>query len=334
MVLGELVPKMFALERAEQFALIAARPLEFFAKAFSPVLWIFNYAGRLVGKLLGLSSSLDHTSVYTEDEIRQLITLSQESGQINIEERTLINKVFEFSETTVKEAMIPRTEIVAIPENSSLDEISKAFGRSGYSRMPVYRGSLDEIAGVIHSKDLVGYLLRPDDFRIGEIVHKPNYVVDTAKLEDVLRQMQSEKFHFGFVVDEHGGVEGIITLEDLLEEIVGEIHDEFDAHVQAIEQLDERRWRVPGRTPIGDLEDELGCELGDDWDTVGGLVFNSIGHVPAAGECVTYHGFEFCAETIDGRRIVSAIVRRLARDELDGDPLQQDPGPNDGPVTP
>src|SRR5205085_6942670 len=138
-------------------------------------------------------------------------------------EQTLINKVFEFSETTVKEAMIPRTEIIAIPETSTVAEIAEAFNESGYSRMPVYRSSLDEIVGVVHSKDLVAYMQKPKTFRLEKVIHKPNYVVDTARLEDVLRQMQKEHFHFGFVVDEHGGIEGIITLEDLLEEIVGDI---------------------------------------------------------------------------------------------------------------
>ncbi|HRH41139.1 MAG TPA: hemolysin family protein, partial [Pyrinomonadaceae bacterium] len=225
-VFGELVPKMFALERAEFFATIAALPLELFAKVFSPFLWVFNKVGGAVGKLLGLHASLDESAVYTEDEIIQLVKLSHQSGHLNEEEEELINKVFEFSDTTVKEAMIPRTEIVAIPITSNLEDIAKAFRQYGYSRLPVYGESLDDIKGVLHSKDVMQYfLVKTRLFKIEKVVKPPFYVVDTAKLEEVLRQMQKGKTHFGFVVDEHGGVEGIITLEDLLEEIVGDISD-------------------------------------------------------------------------------------------------------------
>jgi CBS domain containing-hemolysin-like protein len=305
-VLGELVPKMFALERAETFALIAARPLEVFAKVFSPVLAVLNYAGRLIGKSIGLSSNLDHTSVYTEDELRQLVALSQEGGQINQEERNLINKVFEFSETTVKEAMIPRTEIVAIPETSTLDDISKQFDESGYSRLPVFRGSLDDIIGFIHSKDMVPFLLRPRSFKLEKIIHKPSYVVDTAKLEDVLRQMQTEKFHFGFVVDEHGGVEGIITLEDLLEEIVGDISDEHDEEVnEQIDKQSDGSYLLDGGVAVRDVNRRLEIELpvSEAYTTIAGFLMSQAGEILKEGETVPFNGHTFLVEKVDKRRI-------------------------------
>ena len=313
-VLGELVPKMFALERAETFAVIAARPLEIFAKVFSPILWVLNYAGRLVAKLLGLSSTLDHTSIYTEDEIRQLIALSHESGQINKEEETLINKVFEFSETTVKEAMIPRTEIIAVPESSTLDEISKIFSESGYSRLPVYRGSLDEIAGVIHSKDLVGYLVDPKSFELATILHKPNYVVDTARLEDVLRQMQKEKFHFGFVVDEHGGVEGIITLEDLLEEIVGDISDEHDEEVnEQINPQPDGSYLLDGSLAVRDLNRrlEMNLPISEGYTTIAGFLMSEAGQILEEGQTVQFNGHTFRVEKVEKRRIKQVRMEKL-----------------------
>ena len=314
-VLGELVPKMFALERAETFAVIAARPLEIFATVFSPILWIFNYAGRLVGKLLGLKSTLDHTSIYTEDEIRQLIALSQEGGQINKEEQTLINKVFEFSETTVKEAMIPRTEIIAITDDSTLDEISNAFRESGYSRLPVYHGSLDEIVGVIHSKDMVSFLQRPKSFKLSKIIHKPNYVVDTARLEDVLRQMQKEKFHFGFVVDEHGGVEGIITLEDLLEEIVGDISDEHDEEVN--EQIDPQpdgSYLIDGSLAVRDLNRrlEMNLPVSDSYTTIAGFLMSEAGQILAEGQAVPFNGHIFRVEKVEKRRIKQVRMGKVS----------------------
>jgi CBS domain containing-hemolysin-like protein len=314
-VLGELVPKMFALDKAEKFALVAARPLEWFAKIFSPILWILNYAGRLVGKVIGISASLDHTSVYTEDEIRHLITLSQESGQINEEERTLINKVFEFSDTTVKEAMIPRTEIVAIPEGMSLPDIAEAFKTSGYSRLPVYGRSLDEIAGVIHSKDLVCYVQRPKSFKLADVIHKPNYVVDTARLEDVLRQMQKEKFHFGFVVDEHGGVEGIITLEDLLEEIVGDISDEHDEEVN--EQISEQAdgsFLLDGSLAVRDLNRRLSVNLpiSEGYTTIAGFLMAEAGQILGEGQTVPFNGHVFKVEKVDKRRIMQVRMEKAA----------------------
>lgn len=312
-VFGELIPKMFALERAEAFALFAARPLELFAKVFSPILWVLNQTGSTVGKMIGLSTSPRHASVYSEDEIRQLIKISQEGGQINHEEQTLINKVFEFSETTVKEAMIPRTGIVAIPETSTFDEIAKAFREHGYSRLPVYRGSLDDIAGVVHSKDLVTYTQRPKSFKISSVIHKPNYVVDTAKLEDVLRQMQKEKFHFGFVVDEHGGVEGIITIEDLLEEIVGDISDEHDEEVN--EQIDPQpdgSYILDGGLAVRDLNRRLETTLpvSESYTTVAGFLMSEAGQLLTEGEIVPFNGHVFRIEKVDKRRILQVRMEK------------------------
>jgi CBS domain containing-hemolysin-like protein len=305
-VLGELVPKMFALERAESFALFASRPLELFAWIFSPVLWVFNYVGGAIGRLLGLKSTLDHASIYTEDEIRQLVQLSEQSGHLNKEERKLIDKVFEFSETTVKEAMVPRTAMVAIPDSCSLNEIARDFRKHGYSRLPVYHDSLDDIVGVIHSKDVMSYLLRPKTFQLERVIRKPNYVVDTAKLEDVLRQMQTEKFHFGFVVDEHGGVEGIITLEDLLEEIVGDISDEHDEEVN--EQINEQpdgSFVLDGGLAVRDLNRRLGLNvpISEGYTTVAGFLMAEAGELLGEGQTVAFNGHRFVIEKVEKRRI-------------------------------
>jgi CBS domain containing-hemolysin-like protein len=312
-VLGELVPKMFALEKAETFALVAARPLELFAKVFSPILWVLNSVGGAIGKLLGLKASLDESAVYTEDEIRQLVKISQESGHLNEEEQRLINQVFEFSETTVKEAMVPRTEIVAISENCSLEEIARAFRQNAYSRLPVYRGSLDDIVGFIHSKDLMPFLLRPKLFKLEKVVQKPMYVVDTARLEDVLRQMQKEKFHFGFVVDEHGGVEGIITLEDLLEEIVGDISDEHDEEVnEQIQPQPDGSYELDGGLAIRDLNRRLKMNLpvSEGYTTIAGFLMSEAGQLLSEGETVPFNGHIFKIEKVDKRRILKVRMEK------------------------
>lgn len=307
MVLGELLPKMVALERAESLALFASRPLELFAKIFRAPLWIFNKTGAWLARLFGLKESLQHTAVYSEEELRQLIDVSRESGHLRAEERRLIHQVFEFSDTLVREAMVPRTEIAAIPIDCSLEDISDAFEKHGYSRLPVYDGSLDNVAGFIHSKDLMPYLLKPESFQLNYVLKPPMYIVDTARLEDVLRQMQKAKSHFGFVVDEHGGIEGIITLEDLLEEIVGEISDEHDEEVnEQITKLNDRVYVLDGGLAVRDLNKRLKTALpeSESYITIGGFLMTEAGHVLQPGEHVNYDGLKFFVEKVERRRVV------------------------------
>src|SRR5438876_3423265 len=313
-VLGELMPKMFALERAEGLALFVARPLELFTKVFRASLWIFNRTGATLGRLLGLKASLQHTAVYSEAELRQLIDISRESGHLRAEERRLIHRVFEFSDTLVREAMVPRPAIAAISADCSLEDIKNAFEQNRYSRLPVYRGSLDDVIGFIHSKDLMPYLLRPEEFRLEYILQPPMYVVDTARLEDVLRQMQRKKTHFGFVVDEHGGVEGIITLEDLLEEIVGEISDEHDEEVnEQITPIGETKFILAGALAVRDLNRRLKLSVpeSETYTTVGGFLMTEAGHVLKPGEIVRYNGLIFQVDRVERRRVMRVRLELL-----------------------
>ena len=311
-VLGELMPKMFALERAEALALLVARPLEIFAKVFRWPLWIFNRTGATLGRLIGLKSSLQHAAVYSEAELRQLIDISRESGHLRAEERRLIHRVFEFSDTVVREAMVPRPQIAAISAACSVEDITRAFQQHRYSRLPVYSGSLDNVIGFIHSKDLMPYLLRPEDFQLEYVLQPPMYVVDTARLEDVLRQMQKAKSHFGFVVDEHGGVEGIITLEDLLEEIVGDISDEHDEEVnEQISVIDERTYLLDGSLAVRDLNRRLKTSVPESeaYTTIGGFLMTKAGHVLQADEVIHYEGLRFQVEKVERRRLLSVRLK-------------------------
>ncbi len=311
-VFGELAPKTAALELSERVSYVVAVPLLLFYKVFNYPIRLLDWAGTRTVRLFGLHPSGEHGSSYTEEEIRQLIRVSEESGHLNKEERTLINKVFEFSETTVKEAMVPRTEIVAVPENSTLEEIVRVFRQHGYSRVPVYRGSLDDMAGFVHSKDVLSYILRPKAFRLDRIIQKPMYVVDTARLEDVLRQMQKEKFHFGFVVDEHGGVEGIITLEDLLEEIVGEISDEHDEEVnEQIAAQPDGSLLLDGGLAVRDLNRRLDLNLpvSEGYTTVAGFLMSVAGSVLSVGDVVPFNGHVFTVEKVHKRRILQVRMK-------------------------
>lgn len=312
-VFGELAPKTAALELSERVSMIIAIPLQIFYKIFYPFIRVLDWTGTKTVRIFGLHPSGEHGSSYTEDEIRQLVNVSQESGHLNEEERRLINQVFEFSETTVKEAMIPRTEIAAISAALTLNEIVEAFQKNGYSRLPVYRNSMDDIAGFIHSKDLMPFLLKPKTFKIEEVLQKPMYVVDTARLEDVLRQMQREKFHFGFVVDEHGGVEGIITLEDLLEEIVGDISDEHDEEVnEQIKDLKDGSYILDGSLAVRDLNKrcDMHLPISESYTTIAGFLMSEAGQILSEGETVPFNGHIFKIEKVDKRRILKVRMEK------------------------
>ncbi len=307
-VFGELAPKTAALEIAERVSYFVAVPLQLFYKIFYYPIRLLDWAGTRTARLFGLEGGGEHGTSYSEDEIRRLISVSQKSGILKEEEHRLLDQVFEFSDTTVKEAMVPRTAIVAIPVTCTLEEIARAFRQNGYSRLPVYRESLDDIAGVIHSKDVMSYLLRPKAFRLERILQKPVYVVDNARLEDVLRQMQKEKFHFGFVVDEHGGIEGIITLEDLLEEIVGEISDEHDEEVnEQVVETANGDYMIDGGTAVRDINRRLGLNLpvSESYTTIAGFLLAESGRILSEGDTIAYNGHIFTAEKVVKRRILT-----------------------------
>jgi CBS domain containing-hemolysin-like protein len=317
-VIGEQAPKLFGLARAEKTALATALPMELFYKVFQWPIRALDWASARVVRPFGIHATADHASTYTEQELRQLIDKSRESGFLRAGEQRMIHRVFEFSDTLVREAMVPRTAMAAISSDCSLEEIAKSFSKHGYSRLPVYRESLDDMIGFIHSKDVMPYLLRPQSFRLEQVLQSPLYVVDTARLEDVLKQMQKAKSHFGFVIDEHGGVEGIITLEDLLEEIVGEISDEHDEEVN--EQIKEEKdgtYVLDGGLVVRDLNRRLKLSLPESeaYNTVGGFLMTEAGHVLQPGETVKHDGLLFHVESVERRRVVRVRLEKTEEAE-------------------
>jgi len=316
-ILGEQAPKLLGLERAERIALAVALPMQAFYWIFRWPIRALDWASVYTVKLLGFKAT-QHAASYTESEIRQLIDVSRESGHLRAEERRLIHRVFEFSDTLVREAMVPRTEMAAISSDSSLEEITRAFEQHRYSRLPVYRESLDDVIGFIHSKDVMPYLLNPAAFRLDDVLQAPLYVVDTARLEDVLRQMQKAKLHFGFVVDEHGGLEGIITLEDLLEEIVGDISDEHDEEVnEQITPIGERKYQIAGGLAVRDLNRRLKLSLpeSEGYTTIGGFLMSAAGHLLKPGEVVPFNGLLFEIDRVERRRVMRVRLVLPAEDE-------------------
>jgi putative hemolysin len=309
--LFEVVPKTFALEHSERTAL-AISPLLVFVTGFLPLrLLSRGFIGFANVVLPG--KGLRHGPFTTEAEILTMADVAAQQSTIETEERELIHSIFEFGDTVVREVMLPRPDMVAVEADATVDEAIEVAITGGNSRLPAYEDTTDNIVGLVFLKDLVarstsGHGAEP----VRDSLRHSHFVPESKRVAELLREMQTEKFHMAIVVDEYGGTAGLVTMEDLLEEIVGEITDEYDAPEPSVERLPSGALRVPGRTPIDDVNEILDVDLPqEEWDTVGGLVFNTLGHVPVEGECLEVDGLEFCAERVQGRRIVSVVIRRL-----------------------
>lgn len=307
-VLGELAPKTLALERAEKTALAVALPIELFYKTFKYPIQLLDWAGTRTVRLFGLHPSNEHASIYTEDELRQLINVSHESGHLEKEGKQLINSVFDFTDTAVGEAMVPRPSVTAIEVSSTFDETRALFRTSGYSRLPVYREKHDNIVGILARRDIEPFLedSKQGEFSLVDLLHPALFVPVTARLGGVLRHMQSSRTHLAIVVDEHGGMEGIVTLEDVLEEIVGEINDEFDEEVRSqILKESNGNYVISGMLSVRDANRKLKLSLPEDggYTTVAGFLLDQAGRLLAEGETVEYEGATFNIVRVDKRRI-------------------------------
>jgi len=306
-VLGELAPKTVALERAEKTALSIAWPMEAFYKLFRWPIRLLDWAGTRTVRLFGLHPSSEHGSIYTEDELRQLINASRKSGHLEEDEQQLINRVFDFSDAEVREAMIPRTTVAALPVTATLQEVEDAFCESGYSRLPVYREQLDNIVGVLFMKDIMPCLKTSGrtEFNLEAMLHQPMFIPATARLGNVLAQMQAARTHLAFVIDEHGGIEGILTLEDLLEEIVGEINDEYDEEVRAQIIEENGAFVLDGMLAVRDANRKFKLKLPEDagYTTLAGFLLARAGRILKPGETIEHDGASFIIERVDRHRI-------------------------------
>ncbi|MGE0104385.1 MAG: hemolysin family protein [Blastocatellales bacterium] len=311
LVLGEYAPKALAIERAESIALATAGSMQLFYKTFKPFIWFINYSGIKLLKLFGVEFRPGHHTVYTEEELRYLVNLSHQSGHLKLDEKTLIHNVFEFSELTAQEIMIPRTEVSAIDERKSFDEVVGAFQESGYSRLPVYSENFDNIIGILHSKDVMKFMGRPGDFDLPGIIHRAVFIPDSAKLWEVLQLLRRSRVHMAVVVDEHGGVEGILTLEDLIEEIVGEIQDEHDELIaDKLSHRGEGVFSLDGSLSIREANRkyELNLPESDDYQTIAGFLISRAGRLLDLGDVVDYNGVRFTVEKVLRRRILRVLM--------------------------
>ncbi len=308
-VVGEVIPKTYAIQNTDRAALAVSG----FLYAITNIPPLHGVSRALIGlaNVLLPGRGLKEGPFVTEEDLRTMADVAADEESIEREERRLIHSIFEFGDTVVREVMKPRPDMVAIEADAPIEEGIERAIEGGFSRLPAFEETTDNIVGLVYLKDLVRRARTGGSKDVVRSVLRPAvFVPEQKRLAELLHEMQERQFHMAIVVDEHGGTAGVVTMEDLLEEIVGEITDEYDVEEPGIEHLPGGALRVAGSLSIDDLSEELGVELPDaEWDTVGGLVFNLLGHVPVEGERVRFQGFDFLTERVQGRRIVSVQVR-------------------------
>ena len=310
-VFFEAAPKTWAIQHAERAALFAA-PVVAAIIGFPPVRWL---SGGLIGLANAITpgKGLRQGPYVSEQELLAMADVAVEEEVIESEERALIHSIFEFGDTVVREVMKPRPDMVAVEGRDTVGDVIEVAIAAGYSRIPVYEQGIDDVVGIVYTKDLMraereGKAARP----VREFIREARFVPETKRVAALMREMQREKFHMAIVVDEYGGTAGVVTLEDLIEELVGEIVDEYDVEEPLVEPLPNGDLRVNARLPIDEANELLHAELPEgDWDTVGGLIFNLLGHVPTEGETVVCDGHRLTAEKVQGRRISRVRISSL-----------------------
>jgi CBS domain containing-hemolysin-like protein len=325
-VIGELVPKGLALGHSEGTALAVAAPVRAFFTLFRPLIWFLQRSTELVLSLLGLQPPGGETDVHSEAELKMLLNASTEGGEIEAGEQEMLYKVFDFADKEASDVMVPRPEVVALSIDLPPEECLAAVMESPYTRYPVYRGSLDDIVGILHVRDLFQALVDRGmaEVQVEELVRPAHVVPETKDLAALLTEFRRTNQHMAIVVDEYGGMEGIVTLEDLLEEIVGEIEDEFDLPDESVEQVDEDTIRIDGTFPIDDFNEQFRTDLpDDDYHTIAGFVFGQLGRLPQAGDEISHDGLVFRVEEVEGQRIDKlAVTFERRREERERDEAQ------------
>jgi putative hemolysin len=327
-VFAELVPKTLALANAERVAIALSLPIDFLARALSPLIALLTGITSTIAKAFG--ANVSNEAQITAEELRLIVERGGEQGVLEAEEEQMINAVIELGSRRVHEVMVPRIAMATIQATATFDEAIETIVEHGHSRIPVYDESVDEILGILYAKDLLPFLRasagpRPD---LRTLLRTPVYIPESMTVDDLLHEFQRRKVHIAIVLDEYGGTAGLVTIEDLLEEIVGEIQDEYDVEEPMIVRLSDDEARLDGRASVDDLAElfdtNLGLEDEDEYDTVGGLIYHRIGGVPTPGDQVEVDGLTLTVESTDGRRVGKVLAVR--RREENGGPTPDEDG--------
>ncbi len=318
-VLGELAPKALALLHPEQTSRWVARPLILFTISTNPFIWVLNGSANVILRLFGARAPTERERVHSPEEIMMLVEQSKATGELGAQDARMIEGVFEFTEKLARDVMTPRTAIVGIPVDATLADAADTVARTGRSRYPVYRETLDDVLGTVHAKAVLAGL-RADPAATVETAMRPTFFVPgTREVEDVLADMKRQKGHMAIVLDEYGGTAGLVTMEDLLEEIVGPIYDEYDRAPDATAASADAAPVIRGGTEISEVNDTYSLELDDsDYVTVGGLVFGALGRLPKVGDTLPVKGGTLEVVEMDGRRVGKVKLVRAGKKVSDG----------------
>ncbi|MBI4492381.1 MAG: HlyC/CorC family transporter [Chloroflexi bacterium] len=314
-VLGEQAPKMFALQRTERTALAVAVPLDVFLVLFRPAIFLLNGMSNLVLRLVRLPPLAAEELVHSVEELRYMVIASRKAGVLDEVEGEMVNRVFGFGETRAHEVMVPRTEVVAVEATTSLEAALECVAREGRTRLPIYEENLDHIVGVLHLRDLARSLRQGQNPRapVRTIMRPPLVVPESASVEDILAEMRRRRTQMAILIDEHGGTAGLVTMEDLLEEIVGEVQDEFERPHEPIRPQPDGTVLVDGLVGIEEFAERFHLDLPEEgYDTVGGLVMARLGRMPRTGDSLRLDDYRLEVEAMDGRRVATVRLSRSA----------------------
>jgi CBS domain containing-hemolysin-like protein len=315
-IFGELAPKSIAIQRSVRTTLAVSLPLRFFFIFFKPIIWVLNGLANFVLKLLGISPVQGETS-HSSEELQYLLEQGKETGALDSNEHELIKNVFDFNERVVKNIMVPRTKISGIDIETPKAELLELLITEGYSRMPVYQDTVDKIIGVVHAKDILPLLVRHTDFELKDIIRKPYFIPETKKINDLMAELQQKRMQIAIVLDEFGGTAGMVTLEDIVEELVGDIQDEFDEEKPIVDKVSDREFIVNAVASIYDVNSYLPHDLPEDgdFDTVSGWVGEIFGKIPEVGEQREADGYNITVLKKSDTNIESVKLELLLNEE-------------------
>lgn len=308
LIFAEITPKSLAAQRSEKVSLQVAKPLSFIVHLLNPIVIIFTYLTNGIVKILGGKINKERPFI-TEEELKTIVNVSHEEGVLEVEEKEMIYNVFEFGDLQIKDVMVQRTDIVAFEIHTTYNEIVETLKEEQFSRYPVYEETIDNIVGILYVKDIIFFDDIKAHFNLKKYMRKPNYTFEFKKISELFNEMKKNRIHMSVVLDEYGGTAGIVTIEDLIEEIVGDIEDEYDEHEEEIKVVREDEYIVDGSTKINLINDMIGTDLqSEDFDSIGGFIIGELGRLPKPGETVEYDNVKLVVEDISKNRIKSVRI--------------------------
>jgi len=308
LLFSEITPKIFAIQASQKFARLASVPLQAVVVILTPVTSIYEMITNMINRMIGYEKEVPFVN---EEELKTLIEVGEQKGTLDQAEREMIHSIFEFRETFAKEIMVPRMDMVCIDQETTVEDVLTLVKTKGHSRIPVYNDNVDNVIGILYVKDLLPYMQKGKSLpKLTEMVRKPYFVPEIKMIDELLREFQKERIHMAVVVDEYGGTAGLITLEDVIEEIVGDIRDEYDRDVSLIRKIDSKTWTADGKVDIEDLNEKLSLDLPteEDFESLGGFIFSQLGKIPQEKDSIQYKQHTFIVEKVQRQRIKKVTI--------------------------